>query len=241
MANHLWQRAKQDLCIVIPQSAPDPVVWEHCARVAGICKQVAKLPEISAGSVNSEALTVAALYHDMGWVLQCQAGQINRGELLLRPTSDAYREMAADWIEVHLKGVVPGGVVERAMATIRQSSNRRTRLVEAQILADADNLDQIGPPFIDQIIRKCRWEGKTLEQILTTWQRQEEYKYWEARVNESLHFEAVRAIGRRRHEALRQFMTSLAATITLDDLAALSSSRGEALPPFQPATGVESP
>lgn len=225
MANSLWQRAERDLCITVQGSAPDPIVWERSARVARMCEYIAQLPEVSAGSFNSEALMVAALYHDMGWVLECRAGRISRSELLLRPTSDAYREMAADWIEVHLKGALLGGIIEQAMATIRQSNDRRTRLLEAQILADADNLDQIGPPFIDRMIRKCRWEGKTMEQLLTAWQRQEEYRYWQARINESLRFEAVRAIGQRRHEALRQFMANLATTISLDDLATLVGSR----------------
>ncbi|HPD30867.1 MAG TPA: HD domain-containing protein [Phycisphaerae bacterium] len=232
MADHLWQRAERDLCVAVEKAAPDPIVWEHSARVARICEYISRLPEIAAGSFNPEALTVAALYHAMGWVLQCRAGDISHRELLLRPTPDAYREMAADWIEIHLKGVVPGGVIERAMSAIRQSGNRRTRLVEAQILADADDLDQIGPPYIDLMIRKCRWEGKTMEQLLTAWQRQEEYKYWEARINESLRFEAVRAIARRRHEALRQFMASLTATIKLDDLAALAKSHREQSPPL---------
>lgn len=241
MADRLWQRAERDLVITDQRSVPDPIVWEHSTRVARICERIAQLPEVSAGSFNSEALMVAALYHDMGWVLECRAGRVSHSELLLRPTSDAYREMAADWIEVHLKGALLGGIIEQAMATIRQSNDRHTRLLEAQILADACNLDQIGPPVIDRMIRKCRGEGKTLEQLLTAWQRQEEYRYWQARINESLRFEAVRAIGQRRHEALRQFMASLATAVSLDDLAALAGSRSQLPTSHLPSMAVADP
>lgn len=206
----------------------DPTVWEHSARVARIAASLAKLPEVRGDSLNVEALLVSALYHDIGWVLQCRAGQINREDLLLRPTTDHCRDMAADWIVANLRSLVQGGIVERAASAIRQYGDRRTNLIEARILADADNLDQIGPLALDRMIRKCRGEGKTTELLLAAWQRQEEYHYWQARIKESFHFAAVRALAEQRYQALRRFMHDLAVAVDLKDLTQLASCGSDA-------------
>jgi len=169
MAAGLWQRAERDLCVQVKGTAPDSTVWEHSARVARIAEQIVRLPEIPKDSLNTESLNAAALYHDIGWVLQVHAGQLSPDELFLRPTTDTCRDMAADWIQAHLKGIAPGGVIERAMAAIRQSSDRKSTLIEAHILADADNLDQIGPLAIERMIRKCRCDGRTMDDMVSAW------------------------------------------------------------------------
>ena len=220
MAAGLWQRAERDLCVQVQGAAPDQMVWEHSARVARIAEHISRLPEIPKESLSSESLNVAALYHDMGWVLQIQAGQLTRDDLFLRPTTDTCRDMAADWMKVHLKGLVPGGVIERAMAAIRQASDRKSSLIEAQILSDADNLDQIGPLAIERMIRKCRCDGRTMDHMAAGWERQEEYHYWQARIKESIRFEAVRAVAERRHQALREFMAGLSLSLKQADLTA---------------------
>ncbi len=221
MAAGLWQRAERDLCIQVQGAAPDQMVWEHSARVARIAEHIARLPEIPKDAINTESLNAAALYHDMGWVLQIQAGQLSREDLFLRPTTDTCRDMAADWMQAHLKGIVPGGVIERAVAAVRQTSDRKSNLIEAQILSDADNLDQIGPLAIERMIRKCRCDGRTMDHMVAGWERQEEYHYWQARIKESIRFEAVRAIAERRHQALREFMTGLSASLKQADLATI--------------------
>jgi 5'-deoxynucleotidase YfbR-like HD superfamily hydrolase len=227
MTDQLWEQAERHLCLAARGKPADLTVWEHSARVARIAASVARLPDAQSDSLNSEAIMVAALYHDIAWVLQCQLGQINREDLLLRPTTDHCRDMAADWITANLRSYVPGGVLERAAAAIRQSGDRRTNLLEARVLADADNLDQIGPPAIDRMIRKCRSEGKTLEHLLAAWQRQEEYHYWQARIKESFHFAPVRSLAERRYQALQRFMVDLAAAVGLKDLGQLTASHRE--------------
>lgn len=240
MTNQLFQQAERDLLIAVQGSLYDPVVWEHSARVARMAQMIARSPEVATNAPNSEALTVAALYHDMGWVLMVKTGEMSRDELLLRPTTDLCREMAADWMEANLVRAVPGGVLERAVAVVRQLGDRRTELIEAHVLADADNLDQIGPQAICLMIRKCRSEGRTLEHLLASWQRQEEYHYWQARIRELLRFDATRSLAERRHDALRRFMADLAVTVFLKDVAELAGpSPGHAAP--APSPGAPSP
>ncbi len=219
MADPLWRRAESDLWVEPAGAVPDPVVWEHSSRVARLADVIVSLPEVTADVVDRVALAAAALYHDAGWVLQLQAGELTPQELLLRPTSDILHELAADWIASRLKGIIPPASLQLAARAIRACSNRRTDLIEAQILTEANNLDEIGPQTISLMLRKQWAEGKTLDDLVTAWQRQQEYHYWQARIRDSFRFPSVRALAERRWQGLRQFMANLQAAIRLEDVA----------------------
>src|SRR5688500_16724075 len=128
MANQLWKRAERDLCVLVTAVLPDFIVWEHSCRVAKLAGHIAALPQVALQNINLEALTAAALYHDAGWVLQFKAGEIKPCELLLRPTSDPQRELAADWMLQRLDGLLGPGVIAHAMRIVRQCNNRRTEM-----------------------------------------------------------------------------------------------------------------
>ena len=234
MADRLWERAESDLCVHIEGTFPDMVVWEHSRRVARLADAIASLPEVSTGRLDRVAITAAALYHDMGWVLQCRAGELTAQELLLRPTPDTLLESAADWAENRLEDIVPAASLRLAARSIRYCNDRQIDVLEAQILSEADNLDHIGPQAVCLMIRKQQAEGKTLDDLVTTWQRQEEYHYWQARIKECFRFPSVRFLAERRWEALRRFMTDLRRSIRLEDLAqiqAASTPKNEAARP----------
>ena len=166
MADELWKRAKDDLCIQVDRGPADTVIWEHVGRVARLAGAIACLPELSADSVDSTALEAAALYHDAGWVVQVQCGQLRPHEIFLRPTSDLLRELGADWATERLAGIVPAGVLNFSARIIRQCNDRQSNLLEARILTEADNLDLIGPQAICLMIRKQRAEGKSLSDLV---------------------------------------------------------------------------
>jgi hypothetical protein len=218
MADQLWKRAERDLCVLSAAAIPDLIIWEHSCRVAKLAAQIAALPQLASHPIDHQALTAAALYHDAGWVMQVNAGEIKPCELLLKPTSDSQRELAADWMLQRLDGLLGPGIIAHAMRVVRQCNNRRTDLIEAQILAEAENLDEIGPQAINVMLRKQMAEGKTLSDTIATWERQEEYHYWQARVKDSFRFEPVRVLAQTRLQNLRQFMLDLRAAVRLEDL-----------------------
>jgi HD superfamily phosphodiesterase len=229
MADQLWNRAERDLCVLMAAMVPDLIVWEHSSRVAKLSAVIATLPEVAMQPIDLPALTAAALYHDAGWVLQARAGEIKPVELLLRPTSDLQRELAADWIFQRLDKIIGPGVIEQAARIIRNCNNRRTELIEAQILAEAENLDEIGPQAITLMLRKQMADGKGLADMVAAWERQEEYHYWQARIKDCFRFESVRTLAQTRLQALRQFMFELRTAIQMDDLRRLAQgvpSRG---------------
>ncbi|HOA75959.1 MAG TPA: HD domain-containing protein [Phycisphaerae bacterium] len=223
MMQDLWAKAQADLCLGTSSGPLDKLVWEHSTRVAKTAASIAGLPELADRAIDRRALTAAALYHDAGWVLQYRAGEAIPRDLLLRPTSEVQRELAAAWITERLAGILPARSIELASNAIRYCNDRQTNLTEAQILAEAESLEEIGPQTIVLMVRRQLADGRTLTDMLQLWQRQEEYHYWQARIKDSFRFEPVRRLATQRWQALRRFMTDLAVCTNLEDLAALAS------------------
>jgi HD superfamily phosphodiesterase len=228
MADELWKGAQRDLMVKVEGAPVDPCVWDHAARVARIAEALLAIPELRENVVDAQALLVAALYHDAGWVLQVRAGECHARDILLKPSTDLQREMAADWMAERVAGQVGPGIIHLAARIIRQINNRRTDLVEARILADAENLDEIGVHGISLMIRKICAEGRTLGDIISLWQRQQEYNYWPARIRDGFHFETTRRLAKARLAKLSRFMDDLREVVQLEDLLGLQASGSKA-------------
>ncbi|UCD29449.1 MAG: HD domain-containing protein [Planctomycetota bacterium] len=224
MSDELWKRAAVDLCFQVEYAPVDTVVWEHSSRVTRLADTIVSLQEISTGDVDNNALEVAALYHDAGWVVQVQSGRLLPQEIFLRPATDLLRELGADWTTERLTDLVPEGVLNSAAQIIRQVGNRQTNILEAQVLAEADNLDEIGPQAICLMIRKQQAEGRTLQNLIDTWERRDQYNYWEARIKDCFRFPSVRRLAEHRLEKMRRFIADLGASLRLEDLRILDDS-----------------
>lgn len=218
-SDRLEKQAKADLIVRVPGAPDDSVVWEHSVRVSRLAAAIARSPELAHESIDPAALAGAAFYQDSGWVLQVRQGQIAARDLLLRPTSDLQRELAADWMAQRLNGILSPGSLQTAIRAVRQCNDRRTDLPEARILADAENLDDIGPQTICLLIRRLIADGRTLIDLVAAWERQQEYHYWQARIKECFHFPSSRSIADGRYEAMQQFMECLRSAVHLADVA----------------------
>lgn len=218
MAEIFFKKAKSDLSIQQRDTTTDLFLWEHSLRVSRLADCILTFPETSRYVVDRQALTVAGLYHDAGWALQVKNGEIEAREILLRPTTDLHRELAADWMEHRLADHLKPATLQLAGAIIRQMGDRSSRLPEAQLLAEADNLDQIGPQAVCTMLRKQTAEGKTTADLLAVWKRQEEYHYWQARIKEFFKLPTVRHLAQRRYEMMRDCMEHLRMVVELEDV-----------------------
>jgi len=165
--------------------------------------------ELRDRALDRSALRAAALYHDVGWALQVSQGDIEPAEVLLRPPCDLLRVLASDWMRQRLVDVLAKSSLDNACRFVEAMNDRDSPQLEAQLLAEADNLDDIGAQAVVLMVRKQLVEGKTLEETLQAWQRQEEYQYWQARINKGFRFDFTRQLAERRYQELRCFMTSL--------------------------------
>jgi hypothetical protein len=159
--------------------------------------------------VDRAALAVAALFHDAGWVLEYHQGRCERGQLLTRPTNDLQRELGAAMLLEEAGPLLPAPIARLAADAIRQCNDRRTRLLEAILLAEAEALDEVGVIYVLRQFRQYQAEGRPLQQLADTWRRQQEYHYWDVRLNHSFRFETTRELARQRLAAVDAFMAAL--------------------------------
>lgn len=202
-------------------SGADGWLWEHSERVMRLARQLTHAPEIATRTPDRTALAAAALLHNVGWVQPVENGQITPWQILQRPTNDVQREVAAGILEEHLRDVLPPETLACAADAIRQCSDRYTELTEAMVLADAESLADTGILYVLRQFRLYQAEGRSLDQLVQNWQRQKEYRYWEARINDGLRFECSRDIARHRLQAVEPLMQALAASLENSDVAAL--------------------
>ncbi|MFQ6048493.1 MAG: hypothetical protein ACE5K7_03935, partial [Phycisphaerae bacterium] len=111
-----------------------------------------------------------------------------------------------------------------------QMNDRQPERLEAAVLGDADNLDLFGPLLWWREVRRCLAEGRDMEQVITSWMRQREYHYWQARINEGLRFESSRQLARRRLAGLEMLMAKLEGEHSGRDIQEFLAAAGVTLP-----------
>lgn len=222
-------RAEADHVLVDSSGHRDIYLWEHALRVAYAALTIARM-NVVPQPINVAALHAAALYHDAGWAIQCRDGVVPREEVLGKPTSELQRELAAGRLTERLADVLPRRTLELAAATIRQMNERRTELPEAQVLAEAENLDGVGMMGLWQTVRRHACEGRGIQAAIDIWRRQHDYKFWEARINEAFRFEPVRSLARARLAVVNRFYEELAKIQSGEDLAAVLAALDEGKP-----------
>lgn len=179
---------------------------------------VAVLPEFGASEVDVEALYCAALFHDGGWIVQLEQGRISAAQVLSRPTNEVQRELGAGLLVEKLGHLLPGPTLATAERAIRFCNLRDGAPVEARILSEAESLDEIGAMYVARALRQSALDGRSIEQLVTAWNRQQEYKFWESRIKESFRVETVRQLARVRLAAVDRFMAALAAEQNMSDI-----------------------
>jgi hypothetical protein len=221
----IWKRARCDLVLADEAGNRDVFLWEHCQRVARNATRIVEFIGAAARRVDHAALEAAALYHEAGWACQFREGIITRADVFARPPTEQRRELAAVQMTRSLAGCLTPRSLETAAAAVRQFHEREVRGPEAQILADAENLDEIGVLSFWNAMRRATFEGKGIETVFLTWRRQREFRFWEARISKFVHFEPVRQIARQRLGQLDDFIALLHRHHAGEDLLDLDRAR----------------
>jgi hypothetical protein len=229
--------AKQLLALPMGDARRDLWLWEHAERVMRLTQMVAALPQVGGQSADRTALAAAALFHDAGWVLELHQGRLERWQLLTRPTNEIQRELGAAMLMEEAGNLLPGPTLRLASEAIRQCNDRSTELLEARVLAEAEALDEMGMMYVLRQFRQYQAEGRPLRQLVDSWQRQKEYRYWEVRLQDGFRYESTRELARRRLEAVDAFMTALRRDLDGEDLARVLRELGLSVEPMAVETG----
>jgi len=220
--DRLLPLARQLLILPIGERQRELWLWEHSERVMQLTQLLADLPELAGQAPDHLALATAALFHDAGWALEFHQGRIDRWQLLSRPTNEIQRELGAAMLLEEAANLLPGPNARLAADAIRHCNDRRTTLLEAQILAEAENLDELSVVYVLRQYRQYQAENRALAQLVDTWRRQQEYRYWEVRLNEGFRWETTRALARQRLAAVEAFMQALERDLRGADLQAVA-------------------
>jgi HD superfamily phosphodiesterase len=211
-------RARELLVLRNGQDQADLWLWEHSHRVMQLAGMLARLPELADTPPDQNAVALAGLFHDAGWAVQVREVQVSHWQVLARPTNDTQRVLGAALLEEHAAHLFDADTISLAAEAIRQCNDRYTSLAESQVLADAENLDEIGVMCLLRQFRQYQAEGRPLDQLVASWRRQQEYDYWEVRINDGLRFEATRELARQRLTAVGLFMQALARDLDCEDV-----------------------
>lgn len=231
----IWKRARADLVIPTPRGDSDVFLWEHSALVAQTARHIARLPMIRSQRPNEAVIVAVGLYHNSGWITRFRERAVDRLEILLGPLSEADHEQGALLMKESLTDLLPKEALDLAVRAIRGIRNRGTELIEAQVVAEADNLQEFGVVSLWPAIRRGAVEGKGVQAVLDTWRRKKEYHFWTARLNDSFRFEPVRELARQRLEKLERLLGELEEQHSGVDVAALLTlQRDDPAPSLSP-------
>jgi hypothetical protein len=182
---------------------------ERAARVAALGEWMAGFAELRGTACDRRAIEAAAWFQDSWCGVDLHAGRFLAPLVLSTQPTEWQREQAADIVQRVLAGVVDGPTREVAARAIREAGRREITMPEAMVLAEATNLDSIGPLWLCGEIARCMVDDRQLGAVVATWQRQLDYQYWAGRIAETLRFARSRQLARHRRAAMEPFMAAL--------------------------------
>ena len=201
--------AEQVLAIPTVKGTPDRYLIDRAHRMLRHCGSIARLSDVQRFQVDQECLNIAALFRDAGFARYADQEDRATRMVLADLTDEDLRDFSAQIVQEKLLDLLNPRQMERVCSIIIESSNRNTTLIEAMILSDARNLDDMGAVGIFNEFRRYVVHGRGATESLLSWKRKIEYDYWSARLRESFRFESVRKLAERRLKSAEQFMQNL--------------------------------
>ena len=231
------QSAKQVLSIQTLTGRPDNSLWDRAQRVVRNLEHICRLPELleTISEIDPFCLTTAAYFCDAGFTRLIDLNgdgltgimpndpvediRQSSVEILAKViNTDNLGRLSTEIIIERLGPILPATKINKINKIIIESGNRFTNMTEAMILFDARNLDDIGTVGIFNEFRLCLIHGKAVTDVLQSWKRKIDYRYWQARLQESFRFETVRGIAARRLATAEAFMKQLSIENSARDL-----------------------
>ena len=207
--NVIKEIAEKALAIPTLKGTADRYLIDRAFRVLRHCGSIAQLSDIQRFQIDRVCLNVAALFCDSGFSRYASQDDQMARMVLADLTDDDLRDFSCQVVHEHLSEILNPRQLERVCAIIMESGKRETALIEAMILSDARNLDDLGAVGIFNELRRYVVHGRGVSGAIDSWKRKMEYDYWTARLRESFRFEPVRQLASRRLKFAEQFMQEL--------------------------------
>lgn len=190
---------------------------ERAARISRLARWVSQFAELGAVACDRRAVEAAAWFQDAWCADDVNAGRLDVALVVIVPPTALQREHAADLAAGLLRGLVDDATRTTAAQAIRLAGDRETTVPEAHVLAEATDLDAIGPLWVISQVARCFAEDRPLASIVAVWERQIEYGYWPKRIDQTLRFQRSRELARQRCAAVEGFMLALRSQLDASD------------------------
>lgn len=201
----LRQRLERALNTVDDQGTVGPRLLENARRLWGrlVYFQSAGLVP---GGLDQESLELCS------YAIQLPLRNSTRGRTG-RPNLRDRAEEAAEMLLAMASADADEGLLDRGTRVLYEMPHRAPMLDESRVLADAVNLDDFGLTGLVSLCMQAGYDGEGMAQLSEGLEKREQYGYWDARLRDGFHFEAVRQIARRRLESSRQVARMLKAEL----------------------------
>ena len=215
------QLAKKLLTTKAQNARPDNYLFARAIRLTASIEKICSTDELTAQnlSIDRFCLAVAALFSDTHLV---------HSKTAQSTLADSDRTInftaAAKFLAEYLAGCLIPQRIEKINKIIAESYISRTKMTEAKILSDARSLEDMGIIGILNDFRRQALAGKTVSDIAGAWQKKNDYGYFQTCLDDNFHFDSVRDLATQRLEAAQNFMNSLNAEISAEDLQQLIES-----------------
>jgi hypothetical protein len=166
---------------------PNRYGHDRAMRIACVAERLAAAIDKHQRPRRVDLVRIAALYTSVGLVSAARRRSPDE------PPDDPV-ELAADQLPAFLSATD----VVLTLRILSEYRIKKTTLPEAQLLADAVGLEDVGLVGLWNQTRVFHAAGKTLEQIVKLWTTQRQYGYWNSRLADGFHFAASRAVAERR-------------------------------------------
>lgn len=118
-------------------------------------------------------------------------------------------EQSAELLLECCADLAPADLLDRTARILRQTPGHAPAAGEARLLADAINLEDFGLiGLLSQTIYLAH-SGAGIAQLVEGFEKREQYGYWDARLKDSFHFDAVRDLARDRLKSARRAVAML--------------------------------
>lgn len=205
------QLAQQALTVPTPAGTSESWLWDRTLRIVRNVEHICRIPELTDknAAVDQFCLIAAAYFADAGFAHYADAEDISVRRALADVSQTDHRDFSTQVAADKLAAALAGPRIDKICKIIIESSNRFTTMTEAMILSDARNLEDIGAVGLFSEFGRYALCGKGVSDMLESWKRKVDYRYWQARLKESYHFESIRRLAERRFRATEYFMNQL--------------------------------
>jgi len=214
------EMAQQVLTVPTLAGTTDNWLWDRAQRLVRNVEHICRLPELDEAdlAVDRFCLAVSAYFSDAGFARYADPEDTAARFVLADITLDDLLDFSTQIVSDKLSGALAGPKIDKINRIIIESGNRFTDMTEAKILSDARNLDDMGAVGLFNEFRRYVVHGRGASDVLDSWQRKIDYRYWGARLKEGFRFESVRKLATQRFSAAKYFMNQLGAEHYAKDL-----------------------